>query len=86
MPQSASASKRVRQNEKRRARNRRQLSRVRTDMKKLRALEDPDEAAALLNEVKSGLDRLVSKDSLHENKAANYKSELQKHVNSLTEE
>lgn len=84
MPQSASATKRVRQNEKRRARNRRQLGRVRTKMKELRELEDPDEAAALMNDIKSGLDRLVSKGVLHENKAANYKSELQQHVNSLS--
>lgn len=84
MPQSASATKRVRQNEKRRARNRQQLSHVRTKMKELRATEDPDEAATLLNEVKSGLDRLVAKDIIHRNKAANYKSELQTHVNSLS--
>ncbi|PSQ78382.1 MAG: 30S ribosomal protein S20 [Bacteroidetes bacterium QS_7_67_15] len=83
MPQSASATKRVRQNEKRRARNRRQLGRVRTKMKTLRELEDADEASALLNEIKSELDRLVGKNVIHENKAANYKSELQQHVNSL---
>lgn len=83
MPQSASATKRARQNEKRRNNNRQQLSRVRTQMKKLRATSDPDEASALLNDVKSGLDRLVAKSIIHKNKAANYKSELQKHVNSL---
>jgi small subunit ribosomal protein S20 len=83
MPQSASATKRVRQNKKRRARNHRQLDHVRTKMKRLRNLEDADEAASLLNEIKSGLDRLVGKNVLHENKAANYKSKLQKHVNRL---
>jgi small subunit ribosomal protein S20 len=84
MPQSASATKRVRQNEKRRARNRRQLGRLRTKMKELRELEAPDEATALMNDVKSGLDRLVSKGVIHENKAARYKSDLQQHVNSLS--
>ncbi|PSQ81449.1 MAG: 30S ribosomal protein S20 [Bacteroidetes bacterium QS_8_68_15] len=83
MPQSASATKRVRQNKKRRDRNRRQFNRVRTKMKRLRTLEDADEAAQLLNDVKSGLDRLAGKNVIHENKAANYKSELQKHVDSL---
>jgi small subunit ribosomal protein S20 len=83
MPQSASATKRVRQNKKRRARNRRQFSHVRAEMKRLRTLEDADEAAQLLNDVKSGLDRLAGKNVIHENKAANYKSELQKHVDSL---
>jgi small subunit ribosomal protein S20 len=84
MPQSASATKRVRQNETHRARNRQQISRVRTNMTTLRELDTPDEAATLLKEVKSGLDRLVGKGIIHENKAANYKSELQKHVNRLS--
>ena len=84
MPQSASATKRVRQNEKRRAHNRQRLNRVRSKMKRLQSMEAPEEAAALLNEVKSGLDRLVAKNIIHKNKAANYKSELQKHVNGLS--
>ncbi|PSQ98395.1 MAG: 30S ribosomal protein S20 [Bacteroidetes bacterium QS_9_68_14] len=84
MPQSASATKRVRQNEKRRARNHRQFGHARSKMKELRALEDPDEAVALMNDIKSELDRLVSKGVLHKNKAARYKSDLQRHVNSLS--
>ena len=53
-------------------------------MKELRALEDPDEAAALMKDIKSELDRLVSKGVLHRNKAAHHKSDLQQHVNSLS--
>jgi small subunit ribosomal protein S20 len=83
MPQHQSAKKRVRQNEKRRVRNKSQKTRVRTMMKKLRATEDKEEAEALLNDVKSGLDRLAGKGIIHDNKAANYKSKLEKHVNSL---
>lgn len=83
MPQHRSAAKRVRQDVDRRARNRRQRSHVRTMMKKLRAMDDPEEAAAYLNEVKSALDRLVGKNLIHPNKAANYKSKLQKKVNAL---
>lgn len=52
-------------------------------MKKLRATEDKTEAEALLNEVKAGLDRLATRGIIHKNKAANYKSKLEKHVNAL---
>lgn len=83
MPQHRSAAKRVRQNARRRARNRHKRSRVRTMMKKLRAMDDKEKAAAYLNEVKSMLDRLAAKNVIHPNKAANYKSKLQKRVNAL---
>lgn len=83
MPQHKSAVKRVRQNEKRRLHNKDQKSRVRTLMKKIRATDDKAEAQELLNEAKAGLDRLASKDIIHKNKAANYKSKLEKHVNAL---
>ncbi len=83
MPQHKSAAKRVRQNEKRRARNGYQRSRMRTLIKKLRATEDSTQAQTLLNEAKSYLDRLASKRIIHKNKAANYKSELERHVNAL---
>lgn len=84
MPQHKSAAKRVRQNEKRRARNRIQRSRMRTMIKKLRQLDDPAEAQTLLNDVKSYLDRLATKRIIHKNKAANYKSELEQRVNALS--
>lgn len=83
MPQHKSAIKRVRQNEKRRLHNKDQKSRVRTLMKKVRDAEDKEEAQALLNEAKAGLDRLATKGIIHKNKAANYKSKLEKHVNAL---
>ncbi len=83
MPQHKSAVKRVRQNEKRRQRNRSRRSHVRTLMKKLRGAENQEHAADLLGEVKSQLDRLAAKGIIHKNKAANYKSKLEKHVASL---
>jgi len=85
MPQHESAKKRVRQNAKRRSHNRSMKSRARTKMKKLRNMEDKEEAQELLSEVKSELDRLASKNVIHKNKASNYKSKLEKHVNSLDE-
>lgn len=83
MPQHKSAEKRARQNEKRRARNRSHRSHMRSMIKKLRSAEDKDEATQLLNEVKAYLDRLAAKNIIHKNKAANYKSELEKKVNAL---
>lgn len=83
MPRHKSAEKRMRQNEKRRKRNKSQKSRVRTKIKKLRSLEDKEEARELLNDVKGELDRLAAKDVIHKNRAANKKSNLEKYVNSL---
>lgn len=83
MPQHKSAVKRVRQNEKRRLHNKNKENHVRTLMKKLRATDDKAEAQALLDEVKAGLDRLAGKGMIHQNKAANYKSKLEKRVNAL---
>lgn len=83
MPQHKSAAKRVRQNARRRLQNRLHTSRVRTLIKKLRATTDPSEASSLLSTVKASLDRMASKGIIHKNQAANYKSDLERHVNSL---
>jgi small subunit ribosomal protein S20 len=83
MPQHKSAIKRVRQNATRRERNRYHRSRMRTLIKKLRTIEDKEQAEALLPKAKSYLDRLASKGIIHKNKAANYKSELEQRVHSL---
>jgi len=73
----------MRQNEKRQERNKSQKSRVRTKIKKLRSLDEKQEAEELLNDVKGDLDRLAAKGIIHKNKAANRKSTLEKHVNTL---
>ena len=83
MPQHKSAEKRVRQNEKRRARNRVYVSRLRTLIKKVESADDRGEAEALLNETKSYLDRLTAKGVVKANKAANTKSKLERQVNAL---
>ena len=83
MPQHKSAEKRVRQNERRRMQNRYHRSRMRTMIKKLQSTTDADEASVQLNDVKSYLDRLSSKGIVHRNTAANYKSQLEKFVQSL---
>lgn len=83
MPQHKSAAKRVRQNAKRRELNRTHRSRLRTMIKNLEETEEKAQAEALLNDVKAYVDRLATKGIIHKNKAAHYKSKLEKHVNAL---
>lgn len=83
MPQHKSAEKRVRQNAKRRARNRYHKMRMRTMVKTLESMEDKAQAEALLNEAKAYLDRLATKRIITRNRAAHTKSHLEKKVNAL---
>ena len=83
MPQHKSAAKRVRQDAKRRLRNRYQKVRVRTLIKALEAETDAAAAQAKLDEIKAQLDRLAGRRVLHPNQAANTKSRLDRHVDSL---
>jgi small subunit ribosomal protein S20 len=79
MPNHKSAEKRMRQNEKRRTINRGHRSRLRTGIKKLRAVLEGSEASggqALLPETISLIDKAVQKGALHRNAAARYKSRL----------
>ena len=86
MPNHKSAEKRQRQNEKRREINRSNRSRLRTEIKRLRAaLADGDKDA--IQEVYaatvSAIDKSVNKGVLHRNAAARYKSRLTARVNGL---
>ncbi|MBX7171481.1 MAG: 30S ribosomal protein S20 [Pyrinomonadaceae bacterium] len=86
MPNHKSAEKRVRQNEKRRLINRSNRSRVRTEIKKLRAAFTAGDKALsqeLLSSTVSVIDKAVNKGLLHKNTAARYKSRLSAHVNAL---
>lgn len=83
MPQHVSAAKRVRQDAKRRLRNRYQKVRVRTLVKDLHATADPAEAAAKLRVVQAQLDRLAARRIVHPNAAARTKGQLQRFVESL---
>ena len=81
-----SAKKRMRQNVKRRAINRSNRSRLRTQMKKLReAIEAKDGKLSKeqLEPTISLIDKMVNKRILHRNTAARYKSRLTRHVNAL---
>ena len=78
-----SALKRVRQTETRNELNRYQSKTARNAVRKLRGLADKKEAEKLLPEVTSMLDKLAKKNLIHKNKAANLKSSVKKHVNTL---
>jgi len=76
---SLSASKRVRQNEKQRIRNRADRTRLRTQIKKFRQAIDAknaDEAQKLLPGTISLIDVMVKKGVLHQNTGSRYKSRL----------
>jgi len=78
-----SAEKRIRQGENRRLHNKYYVKTMRNSLKKLRTTTDKEEAKELYPKVSSMLDKLVKKNIIHKNKAANLKSSLIKHVNSL---
>lgn len=83
MAHSRSAEKRIRQNEKHRLRNRSDLSRLRTNIKKLRkTVEDKDaqKARELLPSTTALIDRMVKKGVIHGNTGSRYKSRLAKLV------
>ncbi len=78
-----SALKRIRSNEVRRLRNRFQHKTTRNAIKKLRGTTDKSEAEKMFPSVVSMIDKLAKRNIIHNNKAANLKSKLAKHVASL---
>ena len=83
MPNIKSAVKRMRQNEKRRLRNRSRLSEMRTAVKKFRRLVENgelDEARAVLPSVYSVIDKTAQHGVIHRNTAARSKSRLSKQL------
>jgi small subunit ribosomal protein S20 len=82
-----SAEKRVRQTERRNEVNRRNRSRLRTQIKRLRAAIESGnatEAQSLLPLTISLIDKSIQKRVLHQNAAARYKSRLTSSVNKMT--
>ncbi|MBL4905176.1 MAG: 30S ribosomal protein S20 [Flavobacteriaceae bacterium] len=78
-----SALKRIRSNEAKRLRNKYQHKTTRNAVRVLRATEGKKEAQALLPNVIAMLDKLAKNNVIHQNKAANLKSKLTKHVAAL---
>ena len=84
MPNHKSAEKRMRQNEKRRAVNRNNRTRLRTGIKKMRAALEGGQAEGvgeLLPQTVSLIDKAVQKGVLHRNAAARHKARLTARAN-----
>jgi small subunit ribosomal protein S20 len=76
----------MRQGIKRRARNRKTLSQLKTQVKKLRAAiaaGDAETARKLLPETAGQIDKAAKKGVVHDNAAARYKSRLARKVTAL---
>jgi len=78
-----SALKRIRQTEKRRTHNRYYGKTMRNAIRQFRTMEDKKEASEKLPSIVSLIDKLAKRSIIHKNKAANLKSKLTKHVNSM---
>ncbi len=87
MAHSLSAKKRVRQNAKRRLRNRARIGAVRTQIKKYNELlRQGDDVAAVEKELQltvKKIDKLAAKGNIHKNTAARKKSQLARKLNEL---
>ena len=86
MANTKSAEKRNRQNVEQRTRNRAHRSRLRTAIKRLRAAVasgDAAQAAELLPQTLSVIDKIAQKGVIHSNAADRYKSRLSKRVAAL---
>ena len=83
MPQHKSAMKRIRQDKKRRARNRKVKSQVRGAVKGVRQAETAEDARARLITAASTIDKAVKKGIIHKRTAARKKSRLAKKANAL---
>ncbi len=78
-----SSLKRIRQEKKRAEHNHYYAKTMRNAVRKLRAMTNKEEAAKLYPSVQKMLDKLAKTNIIHKNKAANIKSSLAAHINSL---
>ena len=86
MKRSKSALKRIRQNERHRVINRANLSKYKTEMKKLEELieqKNIEAARNMLPAVTASIDEAVTKKVLSKNSASRKKSSLARRVNAL---
>ena len=86
MPNTSSAKKRLRQNDKKRLHNRSEKSTMRTQIRKVREAVkagDTDQAQSEYRAAQKSIDKAASKNLIHRNAAARTKSRLTKLVKSL---
>ena len=87
MARHKSAMKRERQSVDRRGRNRKNLSQLKTQVKKLRTAVDAGDAegaSKLLSETVAEIDKAARKGVVHDNAADRHKSRLTRKVNALS--
>lgn len=84
MPTTKSAKKRLRQSNKRRARNRAVRSEIRTRTRKIMEMTSPEEAEEALPQLYSLLDRAARRRVIHPSAAARRKSQVARHVRGLS--
>ena len=78
-----SSIKRIRQDKKKNLHNRYYAKTMRNAVRKLRAMTDKEEAVKMYPSVQKILDKLAKTNLIHKTKAANSKSSLAQHINSL---
>ena len=83
MSAKGSELKRVRQSRKANEYNNHYKSMMKTYIKKTLSTTSKEEAILLKNETFKVIDKVASKGVIHKNKAANQKSRISKHINSL---
>ena len=84
MSAKGSELKRVRQSRKANSYNNHYKSMMKTYMKKVLSSTSKEDASALKDEAFKIIDKISSKGVIHENKAANQKSRVSRHVNKLS--
>ena len=83
MSAKGSELKRVRQDLKRKLRNKHYKSQLRTALKNILTAGSKEEAENILPSSLSLIDKIARKGIIHKNKAANQKSRLMRHIASL---
>ena len=78
-----SSVKRIRQTKTRTLHNKYYAKTMRNAVRKLRATTNKEKAVELYPKVQKMLDKLAKQNIIHKNKAANLKSGLSKHIQSL---
>ena len=78
-----SSVNRIRQTKTKTLHNKYYAKTMRNAVRKLRAMTDKEEAVKLYPTVQKMLDKLAKTNIIHKNKAANLKSSLALHINSL---
>lgn len=78
-----SSKKRIRQSDKKKVHNKYYHKTTRNAIKALRNTTDKAAVEALLPKVTAMLDKLAKKNIIHDNKAANLKSSIQRYANAI---